>query len=319
MNIKKLAEEAGVSTATVSRAFSHRPNVRPDVRKKILTLAKKYNYHPRIFAKLRNIVIISPYTRVYPVQSYVEMVITELTHYLSLSGFRVEILHLDSLEDVSQLAHFQFCGAVAISVDPAFFQSWSELFAVPLVLIDRPLPAAMNEVYSIRSDEEGAMELAVDCFARTGVRKIGTIIYGRENDGNTRLRANGVLAALKKHHYPVSDSLIKFALEENYVELIGQMLKQGIDALFCPGGNAGMIASYALSLFNKRIPDDISLIASERTVFSRYMTPPQTTISQDYSILAEYAVRIIDARLQGCPQPQETVLPYKLIRRNSTK
>ena len=58
MNIKKLAEEAGVSTATVSRAFSHSPNVRPDVRKKILTLAKKYNYHPRIFAKLRNIVII---------------------------------------------------------------------------------------------------------------------------------------------------------------------------------------------------------------------------------------------------------------------
>ncbi|NLE41159.1 MAG: LacI family transcriptional regulator, partial [Lentisphaerae bacterium] len=59
------------------------------------------------------------------------------------------------------------------------------------------------------------------------------------------------------------------------------MLKLGIDGLFCPGGSAGIIATYALSLFNKRVPDEVSLVASENKLYSRYATPPQTTITQD--------------------------------------
>lgn len=319
MNIKDLAKEAGVSTATISRVFSHNPNVRPELREKILSLANKYKYHPRLLTKLRNIIIISPYKKIYPIQSYVEMVISELTHQLSMYGYRVEILQVDTLENMMQLTRFQFCGAIAIGVDASFFLHWNELFTAPLILIDREVSSPMNEVYSICSDEREAMELAIAHFAEIKVKKIGTIIYGREGEGNTLLRADAVRSSLQKHGYTVSNSLIIFALEDNYVEQIGQMLKQGVDALFCPGGNAGLFAAYALSLYNKKIPDDISLIASERTVFSRYMTPPQTTISQDYSILAEHAVQIIEARIQGKFHPQKLVLPYKLIQRSSTK
>ena len=64
---------------------------------------------------------------------------------------------------------------------------------------------------------------------------------------------------------------------------------------------------------------DISLIASERTVFSRYATPPQTTISQNYAAQASAVADALDARLSGQPFPRRTVIPYQLILRDSVR
>ena len=163
------------------------------------------------------------------------------------------------------------------------------------------------------------MELAVAHLHGSGCRRIGCIVYGQEGIGNTEIRRDGIRKALRKFGLPVSDSLLRFSLDEGYVEEVGKLLRAGVDALFCPGGNAGMAAAYALSLFGKRVPADISLIASERTVFSRYAIPPQTAISQNYTALASAVADALDARLRGQPFPRRTLIPYKLIRRDSVR
>ena len=306
MKLQEIARKAGVSTATVSRVFSHHPNVRDDVRSHVFAVAGKYGYHPRLSTKMRNIAVIIPYKSVYPVQSYVEMVLTELTHELPARGYRIEILPQENLE---QLPRIQFCGAIGIGIDAMLFRNWDDSFAAPLIVIDRDAPRSAKEIYSVRSDEMQAMELAIAHLAENGCRKIGTIIYGRD----------GVRKALKKYGLPATAALIRFALEDEYIEAIGKLLKLGIDALFCPGGNAGMVAAYALSLYNRRVPDDISLIASERTVFSRYAIPPQTAITQDYGALANAVADALDARLSNQPVPRSTTIPYKLIVRDSVR
>lgn len=316
MKLQEIARKAGVSTATVSRVFSHHPNVRDDVRSHVFAVAGKYGYHPRLSTKMRNIAVIIPYKSVYPVQSYVEMVLTELTHELPARGYRIEILPQENLE---QLPRIQFCGAIGIGIDAMLFRNWDDSFAAPLIVIDRDAPRSAKEIYSVRSDEMQAMELAIAHLAENGCRKIGTIIYGREGEGNTGIRCNGVRKALKKYGLPATAALIRFALEDEYIEAIGKLLKLGIDALFCPGGNAGMVAAYALSLYNRRVPDDISLIASERTVFSRYAIPPQTAITQDYGALANAVADALDARLSNQPVPRSTTIPYKLIVRDSVR
>lgn len=316
MKLQEIAKKAGVSTATVSRVFSHHPNVREDVRNHVFAVAEKYGYHPRLSTKMRNIAVISPYKSVYPIQSYVEMVLTELTHELSQRDYRIEILPQENLE---QLQRIQFCGAVGIGINADLFRGWDDRFAAPLIIVDRDAPASAKEIYSVRSDEFQAMELAIAHLAGSGCSRIGCIIYGREGEGNTGIRCNGIRRALAKFNLPAETPLIRFALEEDYIEVIGKLLKLGIDALFCPGGNAGMVAAYALSLYNRRVPDDISLIASERTVFSRYAIPPQTTISQDYGALARAVVDALDARLNNLPVPRHTTIPYKLISRDSVR
>jgi DNA-binding LacI/PurR family transcriptional regulator len=49
--IKEIAQKAGVSIATVSRALSNSDKVQPVTRKKILRIAKELNYNPNIIAR----------------------------------------------------------------------------------------------------------------------------------------------------------------------------------------------------------------------------------------------------------------------------
>ena len=163
------------------------------------------------------------------------------------------------------------------------------------------------------------MELAIKHLVQHGCRKIGCIIHGTPERGNAKLRHDAVTAALKQHGLPVDPLLICYSGDgsEKYVELIGKLLKRGVDALFCPGGNAGISGVYALSLFNRKIPDDISLIASEQTFYSRFAVPPQTTISPDYSGMAEAVGKVLTDWLDNAPLTPVITLPYRLIERES--
>jgi LacI family transcriptional regulator len=314
MKLQEIAKLSGVSPATVSRVFSHHPNIRDDVRDHVFAIAKAHNYHPRLSTKQRNVVIITPGEAVYPIRNCLEMVMMALTLELPRRGFRIEVLPQDNLD---RLDSIQFCGAVAIGAEPDDFKKWPSRFSVPLVLVDRDAPANSQDVFSVRSDEAQGMELAIGHLHERGCRKIGCVIHGKPGTGNADVRRASVIKALKSRKLPAADALIHLAADDNYVEMIGKLLKLKIDALFCPGGNAGIVAAYALALFNKRVPDDISLIASEHTLFSRYATPPQTTITQDHEALAGLAADVIEARLDGRKFPQRSILKYSLIVRDS--
>lgn len=316
MKMKDVARLAGVSPATVSRVFSHHPNIRDEIRDRVLAVAKKHGYHPQISPKQRNVVILLPDKEIYPIRNCLEMVMMALTLKLPEHGFRMEVLPQSNLE---RLDHVQFCGAVAIGADPEDFKTWPARFSAPLVLVDRDAPKGGSGMYSVRSDEAQGMELAISHLHERGCKKIGCIVHGVSGNGNADERHAAVGTALRERGYPVNDALLRLCEDEDYVETIGKMLKHDIDALFCPGGNAGIIAAYSLSLFNQRVPQGISLIASEHKLFSRYATPPQTTISQDHKALAEIVCHILDEKLSGSEPKERRILPYQMILRDSVR
>jgi len=316
MKIQEIARLAGVSPSTVSRVFSHHPNIRTEIREKVLAVARKHAYHPRLSSRQRNVVIITPYSSVYPVQCCVEMILMALTRELPQRGFRLEVLPQDNLE---RLESIQFCAAAAIGAEPGDFAGWSDRFSVPLIIIDREAKKLSPEVYLVRSDEAQGMELAISHLYENSCRKIGCIIHGKPGTGNADIRYEAIRKSLKKHGLPCDDSLIRFGSDAEYLEIVGKLLRKNVDALFCPGGSGGILCAYALSMFNRKIPDDISLIASEQTFFSRYGTPPQTTITPDYPALARAVAEVIEARITGGKAPARTVLPYLLIGRESVR
>lgn len=318
MTISEIARLAGVSTSTVSRVFSHHPNIREDVRDRVFQVAREHGYRPRLTSRQKNVVIITPYNSDYPVHSCVDMLLMALTRELPTRGFRIEILPHDNL---ARLAGIQFCGAVAIGAEPGDFREWSERFAPPLVIVDRRAEQLPSEVYCVRSDEGQGMDLAIGHLAERGCRKIGCIIHGDPGTGNADARYEAIVKALKKRGLPFQDNLIYFSGPgtERYVDLIGKLLRQQVDALFCPGGNAGIVSLYAFSLFNRRVPEDISLIATEQTFFSEYAVPPQTTVTQNYEAVAAAVADVIEARIDGRRAETVTVLPYRLIRRESVR
>lgn len=317
MNIQKIAQLAGVSPATVSRVFSHHTSVSEEVRQKVLDVARKHNYIPHLTPRQKNIVILTPYNSVYPVQSCVDMLLLALTQHLPEYGFRMEILPVNSQE---RLDHIPFCGAVAIGCEVTDFPDWSERFQAPLIILDRPATAKKQEnVYFIHSDEASGMELAIVHLAERGRKKIGCIIHGTPDRGNALIRCNAIMESLQKHKLPSNPQLIAYSGDgtEKYIELIGKMLNRGVDALFCPGGNAGILAVYALSLFGRSIPDDIALIASELANYSQFAVPPQTSITPDYHGLAKEVGQLFDDWLNNRKVRHDITLPYSLIERET--
>jgi LacI family transcriptional regulator len=208
---------------------------------------------------------------------------------------------------------------VAIGAEPGDFKKWSKRFSAPLILVDRDVPPHSPNVYSVRSDEAQGMDLAIGHLYERGCRKIGSIIHGAPGTGNADIRREAILKSLQARDLPAYDALIHISSDDNYVENIGKLLKQGIDALFCPGGNAGIVTAYALSLFNKHVPDDISVIASEHKLYSCYATPPQTTITQDHAALARITADIIESHLGESQLSPRSLLQYSLVARDSVR
>jgi len=314
MRIQDIAKEAGVSTATVSRVFGNHPNVRKDVREHVFEVARRHGYRPRLSAKKRNVVVITPSRIAQPVQSYTEMVLSEVVRELSQHGYRVEILPEDNVEFLSGI---QFCGVVAIVHDGTVAESWAERFDAPLVMVNFEMPKASEGVFSVSSDESQGMELAVRHLAGHGHVRIGAMVFGSPEGGRNPMRRAGILASFSKWRVQSDETLVRFAGESDYMEVIGSLLREGITGLLCTGENSGIMAAYALSLFSKRIPLDVSLIAFERAMVSRYCVPAQTAITQDYAALAVAAADAIDARLDGRSFPRQTFIPYKLLERDS--
>lgn len=316
VKIEEVARIAGVSTATVSRVFNHHPSIRSELRRHVLEVARTHGYLPRLSLKQKNVVIITPYHPVWPAHSCVDMILMALTQEMPRRGFRLEILPADNRD---RLDDIQFCAAVAIGAEPSDFDGWADRFHVPLVILDREGKVRSPHVCHIRSDEAQGMELAIAHLHERGRRRIGCIIHGDPGTGNADRRHEAIVRALKSRKLPCDESLILFSGEgsEKYVELIGKLLKRDVDALFCPGGNAGIVSLYAFSLYNRRVPEDLALIASEQTAFSSYTVPPLTTISPDYQAMAAATADAIEAHLAGLNPASSTVLPYRLIKRES--
>ena len=314
VKIQEIAVLAKVSTATVSRVFSHHPNIRSEVRERVLEVARKHNYHPRLSVKQKNVVIITPYEQLYPAAEFVEMVTSELIRELAQNNFRIEILPHDNFE---RLREISFCGAVGIGIEPP--PEWDEWFSLPLVILDKiPAKKIPGAVY-IHSDEKQGMEIAVGRLAQCGCRKVGAILHGAAGQGNVDCRKKGILSALRKFRLPAEETLVKICSSELVLEEMGKLLQSKIDGVFCGGGgNFGGIGAYCLSLYGKKIPDDIRLVSSERHRISRYCIPAQTTISPDYRQMAQIAICRLKALIRGEKVPVETVLPYSLILRDST-
>lgn len=311
--IQEIARAAQVSTATVSRVFGNHPNVKTPIRERVLQVARAHSYHPRISNRRRSVVLLTPSRQAYPVQSYVEMTVSHLAGELASRGYRIEILPEDNLE---RLDNIQFCGAIQIGSGEPARKNWDATFDAPLVMIDREVAPRLANVFSVRSNERQGMELAVDYLFRHGHRRIGCLI-SMTKLGNPLQRARHLEEVLAERKLPTGKGLVRLVTEENFIEEAGKLLRQKPDAIFSPGGSGGIITAYALSLYGKRIPDDISLVVSERAMISRYCIPPQTAITQDYHALAVAAVDVIDARLRRQEFPHETILNYQLIERDS--
>ena len=144
-SIKDVAKAAGVSTATVSRVLSDRPNVRPEIRDRVLAVVENLNYRPnRVARSLRvqksNIIglIVSDIQN--PFFTAVSRAVEDLAYQQGLSVFlcnaddtpKKEKMYLDLMRDEN-------VAGVILSPTRQTVDSFAEVanLEIPVVAIDR--------------------------------------------------------------------------------------------------------------------------------------------------------------------------------------
>jgi len=104
------------------------------------------------------------------------------------------------------------------------------------------------------------------------------------------------------------------------LKAITKICKNNPTSLIICGEDAVMEAVYSLYLLNKKIPDDISVISFENKYISQFLTPPHTTIFQNFEKIGEDVVEIAKKLINGEKiKEKNVVIRNTLIERESVK
>lgn len=328
-NLKKVAEKAGVSIATVSRVINNSPNVNPQTRIKIERLIKELKYTPnRVAKRLRNRntssnllgVLIPDIQNPFYVDVLrgIEDVAYKNKYALIMCNFAQdetkEKLYLDILQSES------IDGLIAAPTHE-HDQEVSNLVrtGLPIVCVDRGLMDVDVDVVLVEN-QKGAY-MAVDYLAKKGYKRIA-YISGIPKIPSSRDRERGYRDALEQNNLIYDKELIRYgdSRHESGVKLCADLLKlpDPPDAIFTGNNLITLGALETIHTQNLKIPDDIAIIGFDDMHWSISLNPPLTAVRQPAYEIGKCAAEQLISRIDNPERPTSSmILKTELMIRNS--
>ncbi|BCV22311.1 LacI family DNA-binding transcriptional regulator [Moorella sp. Hama-1] len=327
VNIKEVAERAGVSPSTVSRALSGRVIVSPETREKVLQAVRELNYQPNALAKglkegrTKTIGLIIPNVRnlVFPAA------IKGITDVAKKHGYTVILCNTD--EDIETEKAYvdnlrkRLVDGLIFSTATAASTHILELKeqGFPVVLMIRHMEDQVDAV--IVDNYRGGYE-ATKFLIQRGYRRIALINGTMELD-LYRQRFAGYQAALSETGLTYNEDLVVHGTKdwEDGYRAILTILERGQqpDAVFAASDPKALGAIKALKEKGLRVPQDIAVMGYDNLDMSELMDPPLTTMAQPFYEVGQRAVerliRLINSKRKSRPTVER--LPSQLLVRAS--
>ena len=328
-SLKDLAQELGVSIATVSRALHSSPEIGKAMQQRVKELAKKLNYRPNPFAQsLRK-----------EAPRVIGVVVPNLvTHYYAavLDGIEAEarregysVISANTHEDFNdeRLAVDNFIGLHVVGIIACLAQSTTDYshfeqlddFGIPLVFFGR---TCMSDRYSsvTANGDEAALQ-ATRHLIDTGSRRIA-FIGGPNHLDMVRRRKHGYLEALREYRIPIDRSLVvcdsidyDTALQ-NTLRLLGTDNRP--DAIVAFNDILLFAAFNAIRQQGLRIPGDVALIGFTDDVHARFTSPRMSAIEDQSFLMGQTACRLLLQHIGGDVRVRKEIVPQKLVIRETS-
>jgi LacI family transcriptional regulator len=314
-NIDIVAEKCGVSKGTVSRAFTGRPGVSEAMKEKIYQVAKELNYTPQQMIAQENIAIIADnnYKSAGPTQFY-SMLMCDLIADITRLGYLVKIVGMDDLGSLLK-CYTKVAVLMVPKEDISLHESSLKSLEFPLITINQVLPYA----HSVCIDHFDETQLAVEHLLINGHRRIALVLdnanawAGRERMRGYKEAMNRKgLAPLPYFSYPESNS--------SMIEVMAKIRKTDATAVIICGESLVPETAYAINLLGINVPDELSIISFEQKDFSKWLSPPHTTIDQGIDELSDEIANLIASVVKN-PKSEHIIkmLKAKLDIRQSVK
>jgi len=325
--MKDVARQAGVSTATVSRVLNDQPNVKLEVRAKVLEAIEALKYRPsRVARRLRTNsthvigLIISDIQNLFftSVTRGIEDVASRNGYSLILCNTDEDLdrerVYLEVMHD-ENVAGIILASASETGHDPELYNSHIPIVALDRLIKDVPLDTVLVD------NVDGA-KTAVTHLLSIGHRRIG-LITGPQHLTTGRERQEGYEQALKEFGLAIDPALIRRAdfrqvaeSRQQALELL--MLPQRPTALFTANTMNTLGALTAIQECGLRIPDDIAIAAFDDIPWATLLNPPLTAVPQPTYALGKTAAEMLLERIADPNRPPTEIrLGLELVVRES--
>lgn len=330
-SLKDLAQELGVSIATVSRALRNSPEIGQEMQQKVKELAKRLNYRPNPFARsLRQeapkiIGVVVPNL----VTHYYSAVLDGIEDEASKAGYSVISAnsHEDCVTEAKAIDNFiglHVEGIIAClaqdTTDYSHFEEISDM-GIPLVFFGR---TCLTETFSsVTANGDEAAQMATNHLIETGSRRIA-FIGGPNHLDMVRRRKHGYLEALREHRIPIERELVACGKIDYQVALDAAKNLLGRedrpDAILAFNDIITFAAFTAIKEMNLRIPEDVALIGFTDDLHAAYVTPQMSVIEDQSYKMGATACQLLLKSIAGDKKIYKTIVPQKLvIRQTSSK
>lgn len=322
--IRTIANIAGVSHTTVSRALNDSLAVKMATKFKIKKIAEQLGYVPNINAKglasQRTYLIGVFFTSldVGTSDSFLSDVVHEIYNNLP-SEYSISI---NSMQDGDRSSAVQkFDGALVVSQAKSDDRAINEIFKrnLPMVVLNRPIDR--RDVPNIIVDEYVGSKAITDYEIRLGHKDFG-LIRGEKQFASSHERERGFRDALAEHGLTVNPM---FIADGNYLPKSGYAAMREIlssslhpTCVFCSNDEMAIGAIRACSDLGYRVPEDISISGYDDTRYSKYLLPALTTVNKPTELIARKGIKLLTKMLKGelpvRSKVRDAVEPIPIIR-----
>lgn len=330
-SLKEMAEQLGVSIATVSRALRNSHEVGEEMKTRVQELAKKLNYRPNPFAqslrqqKPKVIGVVVPNL----VTHYYAAVLDGIEDYATKAGYAVVAAnsHEDHIREEKAIDNFvgmYVDGIIAClaqdTVDYSHFTEINEM-GIPLVFFARTcLPEIFSSVVS--NGDEAAFQ-ATRHLIETGSKRIA-FIGGPTHLDMVKRRKHGYLEALRENNISIDRSIvINGDIDyESARNATLQLLQRDDrpDAILAFNDIITYAAFDAIKTLRLEIPKDVAIIGFTEAESSAFVTPKLSVIMDQAHLTGERACELLLRNIRGDKKIYKEIVPMILkIRESSNK
>ena len=330
-SLKDLAQELGVSIATVSRALRSSPEIGQDMQAKVKELAKRLNYRPNPFAQSlrkeapRVIGVVVPNL----VTHYYAAVLDGIEDEARKEGYSVisANTHEDTEAEIRAIDNFislHVEGIIAcLSQNTTDYSHFEEIanMGIPLVFFGRT--CLSDRFSSVTANGDEAAYQATQHLIDTGSRRIA-FIGGPNHLDMVKRRKHGYLEALRENRIPIDRTLVaceKFDYQwalDTTTRLLNLPVGERPDAILAFNDIITVAAFTAIKQQGLSIPEDVALIGFTDDVHAQYVTPRMSAIEDQSHQMGKTACQLLLKSISGDTKIYRKIVPQKLVIRETS-
>jgi LacI family repressor for deo operon, udp, cdd, tsx, nupC, and nupG len=327
--IQEVADAAGVSTATVSRALSHPKLVSEATRRKVLKAVEALAYSPNITAKSLRTARTGKLLVTVPdiANPFFSLIIQGIEEAAQRAGYAVllgDTRHEPEREEryALMLQRKEADGLIFLGHRlPKTLTTWTRDRSSTAPVVNGCEFSPRLTVPSAHIDNAAAASETMEYLYKLGHRRVG-VITGPLASPLSRDRLEGVMsrAAARRGKDQLSVVHGDFSIESG-VAGATQLMKQrnAPTAIFCFSDEMAIGVMDCARQRGIGVPDELSVVGFDDIRVSRYLAPPLTTVSQPMLDIGRETVRLMLEILRNDKvRPASITLPHKLVIRAST-